>query len=357
MAEYEILIFMSGDKLRTVEVLADGSVKSIQFQGDAFFEFDGEQAIDDFYASVADTYSVDDLADLDAEVFLVDCGAPEKEKWRLLEKLRSCASLNTVTLQKVFPMLLTKAGCCNAGQRTVAEFLGEKYAFICDDDCHFEEISAKGKKAGVTLDVKDFSFLAVFDGQAFSGGGNAAAMEEALAEKEEEKEELRQEIARLEQEKQELTARAQELQEEAEKCRKELEEKAAESTKSPGKMKMVSHRRTVIAEFGSHIDKCILNIFEHDGKIVKANQKIGGLRSHRGAGLDDRGAVFASRAGKLIWVSLGGDEVRNKQIIAVIGDEKDDAEAMLAWGEEQERARQSKGSQNGNLGATYGLLV
>ena len=217
MAEYEMIFFMTRDTLRAVEVGANSELKTINFHGDAVFEYTDDTSIDEFYESITDTYSVNDLADLDAGICLVDCGAEEKGKWALAEKMRSCNVFNMVMLKTIFPLLLTKAGRCQAGQKTVVEFLGNKYAFICDDDCIFEEVNAKGKNVDVTLTMDDFSFLAVFDGNEFEGGSRVKALEASLAEKEKEMVELQSKIDLIRRSHQNLVEEKKQMEQEMEK--------------------------------------------------------------------------------------------------------------------------------------------
>ena len=68
------------------------------------------------------------------------------------------------------------------------------------------------------------------------------------------------------------------------------------------------------------------------GTVVKLNQKIGGFLSNRSTsslGYE----IYAPRAGKLVWLSLDGDELKpgNNRIVGVVGDESDDPKDMFEW--------------------------
>lgn len=334
MAEYEMLFFLTAGELRAAEVCADGDVKLINFHGDNAFSFKGTEEIDEAYSIIADTYSVDELSELDASFVVADCGADEQIKWYLLEKLHPCGKLNTIMLDKVLPCVLTKAGCCQAGKKTIVELFEEKYAYICDDDCHFEEIAAKGKNADIVLDVKDFAFLAVWDGKTFAGG-NKDAVEAVVAEKEAAVAELEQKIAQLQEENADLVKKLEAANQEIAEFKNKLEQKEGEAAKKASE-KIVSHRRCVTLVRGS--DDNYIKIGKSSGEIVKANEKVAVTMYARTSTYIPQD-ILSPRAGKIVWLLLDGDELKinygKEKVVAVVGDEDDNEEEMFAWGQKQ----------------------
>ena len=338
MAEYEMLFFLTAGELRAAEVCADGDVKLINFHGDNTFSYKGTEDIDEAYSIIADTYSVDELSELDVSFFVTDCGADEQIKWYLLEKLRPCGKLNTVMLDKVLPYVLTKAGCCQAGKKTIVELFEEKYAYICDNDCHFEEIAAKGKNADIVLDVKDFAFLAVLDGEAFSGG-NKEAVEAVAAEKETVIAELDRKIAQLQEENADLAKKLEAANQEIAEFKNKLEQKEGEAAKKASE-KTVSHRRKVTYSslFTDYLT--YIKIDKLSGESVKANEVIGRISAHRDSS-DFLTDLRSPRKGKIVWLVSDGDMLGLGyifgKVIAVVGDEEDDDGEMFAWGEAQNK--------------------
>ena len=63
MGEYEILIFITANKIQAIEVSSYGDVKNICFQGNKELNYNGIEGIEAFYASLTDTYNVDDIAE------------------------------------------------------------------------------------------------------------------------------------------------------------------------------------------------------------------------------------------------------------------------------------------------------
>ncbi len=331
MAEYEFLIFMSEDKLRMAEVNVDGEVQPILFQGDSTFKYDDVQSLDAFYSSITDTYSVDELFELDAEIFLVDCGANKQDKWHLMEKMIRCANLNIFTLETIFPLILTKRGYCNPGQEIMVEFLDDKYTFICDSDCYFKQISPNDKMPEVSLTIDDFSFLAVFDGQEFTG--RRALLEETqatLVKIEDAMKEQRQQISGLLQEKQLLNNRLEELRKELEDSHKALEMKNEEIesyNRISRRIKVFPNVPYMFSVYRSAIIKISKNC--KSGTVVKKNQVIATCHPHVSGTTRQ---LNAACDGKIVWLVANKANVNESTVVAVIGDENDDEQEMIAWG-------------------------
>lgn len=146
MVEYELVIFLTGNRISVMEVGLNSKSKIIGFHGENYYQYDKIDDIDDFYKNITDTYNVDDLSELSTNVFLIDCGMEQEIKWHLIGKLKSCECLNINDLSCLLPILLSKKGLLQVGKQIVVEFLDEKYAYICDDEYHVEELSTRGKK-------------------------------------------------------------------------------------------------------------------------------------------------------------------------------------------------------------------
>ena len=146
MVEYELVIFLTGNRISVMEVGLNSKSKIIGFHGENYYQYDKIDDIDDFYKNITDTYNVDDLSELSTNVFLIDFGMEQEIKWHLIGKLKSCECLNINDLSCLLPILLSKKGLLQVGKQIVVEFLDEKYAYICDDEYHVEELSTRGKK-------------------------------------------------------------------------------------------------------------------------------------------------------------------------------------------------------------------
>ena len=340
MGEYELVIFLTGNRISVMEVDLKSKSKIIGFHGEDYYQYDKIDDIDDFYKNITDTYNVDDLSELSTNVFLIDCGMEQETKWHLIDKLKSCECLNINNLSCLLPILLSKKGLLQVGKQTVVEFLDEKYAYICDDEYHVEELSTRGKKAQQVLNLEDFSFIAVWEGNLASGNNNdfEKKMIEAESKWEVQKKDFQSEIATLNETIKTLECKYKEVQDDLQKRLNEEKDNISQER--------VSNRRliTVDIEYNTRFIKEEVK----NGENVSPNQRIGSF-IYRREYQDETEQIYAPRAGKLVWLFLDGDEMcyvkmyeKKKVTLGVVGDEDDNEEDMIKWAKKIEENKKKK---------------
>jgi len=347
MGEYELIMFLNDDKIYVMEVDLEGHTKHVGFQGEEYFRYEKCEDIDDFYKNLTDTYNVDALSELDTNIFLIDCGMKSETKWHLIDKLKDCECLNINSISCLLPILLSKKGLLQVGKQIVVEFLDEKYAYICDDEYHVEELATRGKKAQHLLTLDDFSFIAVWNGN-LSKGNNDDSSEKL----EEAKQAWEQQKIQLDEKLKELGAACKEWEEKYNQLQAEVQ-KEIQGKKEAISQEMVKRRRIVETKV-SHWNRFIKEEVK-SGAIVKVNQKIGAMISSREIG-DEQTKILSPRAGKIAWIPLDGDELFTgdfsigdlPKIVGVVGDEDDNEDDMIKWakdnifeGKEDESTEQS----------------
>lgn len=342
MGEYDLVLFLTSKKFSVMEVDLNGKSKTIGFHGDEYYQYDKFDDIDEFYKNLTDTYNVDNLSELSTNIFLIDCGIEQKAKWHLINKLNSCESLNINNLSCLLPILLSKKGLLQVGKQVVVEFLDEKYAYICDDEYHVEELTTRGKKAQQTLMKEDFSFIAVWEGN-LSQNNNGYIddkLKEAAAALEIQKNDYENKIT-------ELNRTIESLKSECDSIRSKLET-LSNIHDQKASNDIINNRRIVKAVF-SHFGNIVKEEVEN-GAIVKANQRIGGLFRNRNKPVIEK-ELYAPRAGKVAWLLLDGDQPfgefddiyqKREMIVAVVGDESDNINDMIEWIKTEEKKQLQK---------------
>ena len=331
MCEYEFIMFLAKDKIFVMEVDYNGHTKAVGGYGDDYFSYNNNNDLDDFYKTLCDKYNVDNLSDLDTNVFIIDCGMENAEKWYLIDKLKSCKSLSVNNVSSLFPILLSKKGLLNVGEQTVIDFLGEKYAYICDKEYHVEAMNARGKNVQYVFNMDDFSFIAYWKGN--------------LSQNSKELEKSKIEIEKLKDNQKSYEIQISEYQKkynELEAKYDELKVRMAEETEKQKKAKsqeMINNRRYIEVE--TPLAGMMTLFIKHNvknGALVAANQKIGGVFISRGNADNFEYDIYSPRAGKILWLQLDCDELltppniklsSDKEIVVgIVGDESDDASDM-----------------------------
>lgn len=389
MAEYEIIIFLATDKIQAIEVDKGGNVKNISFNGNKEFIYNANEGINPFYDSLTDTYSVDEMSDIDSHIYVVDCGAESSVKWALADKIRDCNGADVISINKLLPLVISRKDLAEKGKTTAVSFMGNVYVYSCNDDMKFEEISADGETNTAELQVEDFGFLAVFD----AIGGNNAELEKKIADLMTERKEKEGICAELQKQVSDYSSELETLKKRNEELEKWYEaEQLAKNRKNDEKL--LKARQIISVNYVyKPLDiegKNTLFKAEHsvsDGKIILSGTVIGGLISGSVIGgliSDKVKKIIAPKNGKVAWLNKHGEviyinsatvhvnsiiEKRNRDArdessqlasqlamamfkgildqdcvidVAIIGDENDDVDAMIEWYWEQREAEKIK---------------
>lgn len=375
MAEYEIIIFLAADKIQAIEVDKGGNVKNISFNGNKEFIYNANEGINPFYDSLTDTYSVDEMSDIDSHIYIVDCGAESSVKWALADKIRDCNGADVISLNKLLPLVISRKDLAEKGKTTAVSFMGNVYVYSCNDDMKFKEISAEDEINTAELQVEDFGFLAVFN----AIGGNNAELEKKIADLVTERKEKEGICAELQKQVSDYSSELETLKKRNEELEKWYEaEQLAKNRKNDEKL--LKARQIISVNYVYNVLEIKDNTLfkaKHsvsDGKIVLSGNVIGCLIS------DKVKEIIAPKNGKVAWLNKHGEVIYKNSAtvrvnssvgvgnvifalagiqspkeaffnnncvidVAIIGDENDDVEAMIEWYWEQKEAEKTKGEQ------------
>ena len=369
MGEYEILIFITANQIQAIEVSSYGDVKNICFQGNKELNYNGIEGIDVFYASLTDTYNVDDIAELDTNVYIVDCGAEKEVKWAIVDKFKQCNVLDVISINKLLPFVLIRNNMVKAGEKAVVSFMGEVYAYICDNDMKFEELSTRGKKPQKELQAEDFAFWVMMDA---NGCGTDSGNNDELIRLQVELSEYKDRVESLSDIKLQndtLMQKCEQLENIIEEYKNKIagyaqQEKYNEEVDKKVNDELLAKRRQIVSterqycSFGSGpSQEFFVHYHAESGEITDKGDIIAEMKASRNA--DNGNEVEAPRTGKIACLYKQDERIdeyskthnnrcessrsvplRGMMVfkgtyycydIAVIGDEEDDVDAMIEW--------------------------
>lgn len=352
MAEYEIIIFLAADKIQAIEVDKGGNVKNISFNGNKEFIYNANEGVNPFYDSLTDTYSVDEMSDIDSHIYIVDCGAESSVKWALADKIHDCSGADVISLNKLLPLVISRKDLAEKGKTTAVSFMGNVYVYSCNDDMKFKEISADGEINTAELQVEDFGFLAVFN----AIGGNNAELEKKIADLMTERKEKEGICAELQKQVSDYSSELETLKKRNEELEKWYEaEQLAKNRKNDEKLLKarqiisIHYSKETMIMFGAHLqfeaEHSIL-----DGDVVLSGAVLGKLKS------DEVKNIIAPKNGKIAWLNKHGEVIFHNSAtshvrfipdncgvltisgtydyvidVAIIGDENDYVDNMIEW--------------------------
>lgn len=310
MEEYELIIFLADDKVFIMEVNYNGGSEIVGFQGEDCFSYTNIRDLDELYNDVCDKYSVNNLSELNVNVFFIDCGMNNDEKWYLIDKMRLCKSISINSISNLLPIYLSKNGLLVDEENIIVELLGKKYVCICDNYCHVESVTT-GDEAQYKLSIVDFSFIAVWDGD-ISQRNSREILDLKNTIKEMKIENDKEKIA-------------------CEEISKTWKNKYTQVNEKLNKMKHVINKRILITADVNQNHRIFKRLVD-DNACVKSNQEVAGFQ-HILSEKEIHFKVHSPRAGKLALLPLDGEELPQGSniIIGVVGDEDDDVEYMIEW--------------------------
>lgn len=377
MAEYEIIIFLATYKIQAIEVDKGANVKNISFNGNKEFIYNANEGINPFYDSLTDTYSVDEMSDIDSHIYIVDCGAESSVKWALADKIRDCNGADVISLNKLLPLVISRKDLAEKGKTTAVSFMGNVYVYSCNDDMKFKEISAEDEINTAELQVEDFGFLAVFN----AIGGNNAELEKKIADLVTERKEKEGICAELQKQVSDYSLEVKALKKRNEELEKWYEaEQLAKNRKNDEKLLKARQIISVNHSNSQPVHSPFMFKANHNvasGTIVLSGDFLGKLlylelNKNHYSSYDKE--IIAPKNGKIAWLHKQGEGI-NKQSetfhyrdilttvlaniftkdkasmddffmdVAVIGDENDDVEAMIEWYWERRETKNIEGEQ------------
>lgn len=339
--KYQVLIFMSKDRLSAIDIGADGKVDEISIDGNNMIAYTSKVQIEEFCRHIKNYYNIEDFSDLEMSVFILRFDALMQDVFVLLDEIREAQECNLVSAEKAILWFVLKEGLIKAGTAIQISVFGVIYTVSLDNNLILNcQIGGK----------KEDSFA--FPKEKFAEYSHLS--ENSLIDYEDEKNELcKKFVAKLKEKERQIEELRQQLIDEKGK-RKNAEDKLKESEKNIEENERSANRYICKLEkdyshdnpfaLGLRRYKYNLECHCHNTEIVKRGQKIavvevsysytvfyGFMIEKWERSSNDDFVITAAAPGRLFWLHEQGTELEYGSDIAVIGDISDTKEDVMKW--------------------------
>ena len=347
---YKIIIFMTSNLLRAVDISNNGECEIISIDGNTELEYKKNLDIEQFCEYLKEVYNIEKFSELDISVLLVKAGAREEDITYLYNLLKEVSDKNIVGAEKIIPFVISAQGLVKQNSTLMVNIMNSFYKTEMDNQLNLRCTSISYAKDSMELTGDMFQIFFDFKGISMKND------EEELAKKEKEnlqkeqkylekekqlKEDYEKEIAKLkgmlECSKNELA----QLRHNEELNKKQVQE--LEQLKKNAKRSVCCFEKCMSYVHGTRKIKFLVE----EGSIVQENQKIAEMYVNanfsRSFGLVGRSfdtgtsyisgeSITINTGGRLFYLIKNGREgIEEGDAVAIIGDLSDTKEDVMNW--------------------------
>lgn len=155
----QLIIFLTKTKIFASEINSNGKAESISIKGNSEIRCEGKVSIKELIECLYDAYNIDDLADDNFDIVIIEAGADREMVNCLQEKCKGAAKLNIISVEKLLPMIVSNKNLIKNGEEISVTFADMFYKIACDENGVVKIGKARKTEDVVALQENDFSCL------------------------------------------------------------------------------------------------------------------------------------------------------------------------------------------------------
>ena len=270
----QLIIFITKTKIFASEINSSGKAESISIKGNSEIRCEGRESIEELIECLYDAYNIDDFADDNFDIVIVEAGADREIISCLCEKCKGAAKLNIISIEKLLPVIVSNKNLVQSGEEIVVTFADLFYKIACDENCVIKVGKARKNEEAVLLVTNDFSFLYKFDASGIAGGIDEKVIEvkDQLIERlEKENEIFTNQLDDKNKQLRDLQNIVEEGKNENERLKKKITalQQVLEKEKGPSDNEVLKKRLDIIKKYENQIGANSMGLFYAKGNIPK----------------------------------------------------------------------------------------
>lgn len=178
----QLIIFLTKTKIFACEINSNGKAESISIKGNSEIRCEGNGSIDELIECLYDAYNIDDFADDNFDIIIVEAGADREIISCLCEKCKGAAKLNIISAEKLLPVIVSNKNLVQSGEEIVVTFADLFYKIACDENCVIKVGKARKNEDAIALSENDFACLYRFTASGVTSVVDETKLDEAREE-------------------------------------------------------------------------------------------------------------------------------------------------------------------------------
>lgn len=155
----QIIIFLMKTRLFACEVNSNGKAETISIKGNSEIKCEGKESIDELIECLYDAFNIDDFADDNFDIVIVESG-PGREIIKYLDtKCAGTSKFNIISMEKVLPFIASNKNLIKAEDEVNVTFADQFYKIACNENGVVKIGKARKTEDAIALEENDFSSL------------------------------------------------------------------------------------------------------------------------------------------------------------------------------------------------------
>lgn len=174
----QLIIFLTKTKIFASEINSSGKAETISIKGNTEIKCEGKESIDELIECLYDAYNIDDFADDNFDIVILEAGADREIINCLQEKCKGADKLNTISVEKLLPVIVSNKNMVKSGEEISVSFADMFYKIACDENGIIKVGKARKNEYEMELMSNNFAFLYHFDASGLGSGVDEKLIEE-----------------------------------------------------------------------------------------------------------------------------------------------------------------------------------
>ena len=155
----QLIIFLTKTKIFACEINTNGKAETISIKGNTEIKCEGKENADELISCVFDRFNIDDYADDNFDVVIIESDA-DRELIKYLEmKCGGATKFNIFSMEKLLPVISCSKYLIKVGEEISVAFSDQFYKIACDKNAIIKITAGNQDKKTVLLSPDDFSII------------------------------------------------------------------------------------------------------------------------------------------------------------------------------------------------------
>ncbi len=178
----QLIIFLTKTKIFASEINSNGKAETISIKGNTEIKCEGKESVDELLECLYDAFNIDNFADDNFDIIILEAGADREIINCLQEKCKDAAKLNTISVEKLLPVIVSNKNLVQSGEEITVTFADLFYKIVCDENSIIKIGKARKNEDAVSLSENDFVCLYLFTASGITSVVDETKLDEARAE-------------------------------------------------------------------------------------------------------------------------------------------------------------------------------
>ncbi len=155
----QLIIFLTKTKIFASEINSNGKAETISIKGNKEIRCEGKESIEELIECLYDTFNIDDFADDNFDIVIVESGADREIIKYLDAKCARASKFNIISMERVLPFIASNKYLVKVEDEVIVTFVDMFYKIACNENGVVKIGKARKMEDAIVLEENDFACL------------------------------------------------------------------------------------------------------------------------------------------------------------------------------------------------------